>query len=265
MADTHRLSICGRKCALTLPEGLPLAGALLPFRVPQPDISDFSLDVTRTETAPGDLATDLDIASTEAGVLFRRRGLVMSADHELKTFAVAALPEECFTGQPWLMLALWAHLTLRGGALLHGGVCAIEGRFVLLLGPPDHGKSTLCGLAEQAGHTCLSDEHAFLTTEPDCLRAWACPWPGVRHPVSAMDGPLHSVFLLRHAPTHELARLSPASALRALIPLTRFFAQLSETVPTTMAVVQRMVATTPVYDFGFVPELSAVDEMRSVL
>ncbi len=168
-------------------------------------------------------------------------------------------------GLAWLYLPLWGYLAHHGGALLHGAVCFVDGRFVMLLGDKGVGKSTLGRLVADAGGTCLTEEYPVLTWHED--RAWAhgTPWNGLLGPPCDLSGPLDAVFFLRHAPAHKLSRLTPAEAGQRLLENTRFFTWDPATIPPTVELLDRTARTVPVYDFGFMPDQSAVERLREVL
>lgn len=170
-----------------------------------------------------------------------------------------------FTGRPWLMFALWGHLAQRGGAFLHGAVCALHGRHVLLLADSQVGKSTLSRLVVEAGHTALTDEYPVVARVGERVRAHALPWPGRKGAPAPYSGDLAAIFFLRQAPVNELRQLDSADAGRRLVGNIRFFGwDPGTTLPTleTLDVVARVV---PSYELGFTPTVDAVKTLESVL
>lgn len=261
------LNLCGCRSLLTLPARQPPARRLEPFvTFPSSAQHDLCLDHTAPPASPGERGSALlAIARDEQGLTFRRYGLAMRSNLACDRFEAPRTAQRAYTGQPWLVLALWAHLASRDGAYLHGALAMIGGRFVALVGPPDVGKTTLARLVAAAGQVRLSDEHVFVRRQPEGLRAYACPWPGVPAKATTLDGPLAAVFCLRQGPAHVATRLSEAAALRRLIPVTWYLNELSETVPLTMAVLAEMVASVPVYDLAFAPDVGVVEEIGRVL
>ncbi len=159
----------------------------------------------------------------------------------------------------WLILTLWGYLAHHGGALLHGAACEIDGHYVLFLGESGAGKSTLCDLVVARGGMCLSEEYPAVTWQNDAVWVHATPWYGIRGAFREPSGPLEAIYLLRHAPDNDLRPLPPSALASHLLKSTRFFVHEPATVPVTMEFLDRMAVTVPACDFGFVPEVSAVD------
>lgn len=181
------------------------------------------------------------------------------------TDAERAAAPHLFTGRPWLMFALWGHLAQRGGAFLHGAVCALHGRHVLLLADSQVGKSTLSRLVVEAGHTALTDEYPVVTRAGEQVRAHGLPWPGRKGAPAPYSGDLAAIFFLRQAPVNELRPLDGADAGRRLVGNIRFFGwDPGTTLPTleTLDVVARVV---PSYELGFTPTPDAVETLVSAL
>ncbi len=209
--------------------------------------------------------------SLSDGFLFHRREGGMQCDRgfsRCRTWSPwrrgRPLPEP-FEGSPWVILALWGWFSFHGGALLHGAVCCIDGRFVLFSGDSGVGKSTLSRLVVSAGHTCLSEENPLLTWREDAPWVHGLPWPGVSGAAAPLSGPLNAVFFLHHSPANELHILSKKEAGRRLLGNTRFFSWAPETMPPAIDLLDNTVRNTPMYQFGFTPDPSAVQVVRRVL
>ena len=276
MTDAFALNIAGVNIKLSLDAelGSP-ASTLSPFLSPgdSPQPPALAVEVLRqdevlTPALPDSSAT-MSVHPHDGGLAFYRPGgtLVSSPDFSFCRVHVLAdrPPPEPFDGRPWLLLALWGHVAHRGGALLHGAVCELEGHFVVFLGKPGAGKSTLGELVVAAGGTCLTDEYPVLTWREE--RAWAhgTPWRGICGPGMRLSGPLEGVFFLRHAPANELERLGQPEGGRRLLQNARFFVWQPDTIPQTVELLDRTARSVPIYDFGFVPEASAVECLREAL
>ena len=174
-------------------------------------------------------------------------------------------PTEGFSGQPWLLLSLWGYLAHHGGALLHGAVCELDGHFVVFLGRPTAGKSTLSRLVAAAEGGFVTDEYPVFTGREGTTWAHGTPWPGGGGRVSRFSAPLEAVFFLRHAPTNQLRRLEVAEAGQRLLRNAQFFIWDRPTIPATVELLDRTACTVPCYDFGFLPDASAVTCLREVL
>jgi hypothetical protein len=170
-----------------------------------------------------------------------------------------------FSGRPWLLLSLWGYLAHHGGALLHGAVCELDGHCLVFLGRPSVGKTTLSRLVAAAGGSYVTDEYPVFTWQEQATWAHGTPWPGGGGTVTRLSAPLEAVFFLRHAPTNQLRRLDAGEGGRRLLGNAQFFVWDRATVPDTMELLDRTARTLPVYDFGFVPDSSAVACLREVL
>ena len=170
-----------------------------------------------------------------------------------------------FDGRPWLMLALWGHLAQRDGALLHGAVCAIRNRYVMLLGDQQVGKSTLGGLIAEAGHGCLTDEYPLLSWTEGSAWAHGTPWPGSVGDTPAVSGPLAAIFFLRQAPSDVLKPLSPREGGKLLLNNARFFTWDPTTTLPTVELLDRTAQSVPIYEFGFAPTPKAVELLQEAL
>lgn len=163
------------------------------------------------------------------------------------------------------MLALWGYLAHRNGLLLHGACCDLDGRRILLLGPSQVGKSTLAGLIVAAGGTCLTDEYPFVSACDGALLAHASPWPGMSDGRSPLSRPLHAIFFLHQLPRNELSPLPVSAAVRRLIENNRFFTWSPRTLPVAFDLIDQLASQVPIFDFGFLPEQSAVESLREGL
>ncbi|MGE5532564.1 MAG: hypothetical protein ACM3VW_10665 [Bacteroidota bacterium] len=207
------------------------------------------------------------VNSTDSGLEFIRRNgtLTASADFSRCHAVVDPCDAAPFASQPWLMLSLWGYVTWHQGLFLHGALCEYADKLILLLGDPQVGKSTLSRLLGASGGASLTDEYPFVTRSAGNFTAHASPWPGVQGQPQALAGPLSAIFFLRHAPTNRLQALDHRSAALRLIRNNRFFQWNPETVPAAMELIDALASQTPVYDFGFVPDASAVRALEVVL
>lgn len=266
MADFCLASV---RCRVTLATGaLTSAANLVPFAVDssaaEPDLC-LRLAPPDGPVAP---AGSPDCVRPRGEALeFIRAGGRLRAENDFAACLVHAerLDADNFSGQPWLMLALWGYLAHRNGLLLHGACCDLDGRRILLLGPAQVGKSTLASLIVAAGGTCLTDEYPLMSACEGTLLAHASPWPGMSDPHAELSRPLHAIFFLRQLPCHELSPLSPSPAARRLIANNRFFTWSPRTLPVAFDLIGQLTAEVPIFEFGFAPEPSAVGSLREGL
>ncbi len=275
------LSIAGRRIAVHF-DADPgvLDPALTPFLLPSasPEAADLTVwfhhdGLAEPSLSPPATLKPGQIMSVarhdEGGLVFCRREGTLFAASDFSVCRVwnraGSSPPEPFSGRPWLVLALWGYLAHRGGALPHGALCELDDQFVLFLGRPTAGKSTLSRLVVAAGGTCLTDEYPLLTWHEHSVWAHGTPWYGIWGTAARLSAPLRGIFFLRHAPTNALQRLDAGEGARRLLRNVRFFVWARQTIPDTLALLDCVARTVPIYDFGFVPEPSAVQRMREVL
>lgn len=208
-----------------------------------------------------------DVIVHKTGLEFiRRQGRLLAEDDFARCRVLLdPAPPEPFTGQPWLMLALWGYVTSHDGLLLHGGCCELDGKFFLLLGERQVGKSTLSRLVTAAGGACLTDEYPFATREDGTLMFHGSPWPGIVGLPPALCGPPAAIFYLRHAPENVLTPQPPKVAAQRLMTNNRFFTWSPRTLPVAFELLDQIAGGVPLFDFGFVPDESAVARLREVL
>ena len=75
-----------------------------------------------------------------------------------------------------------------------------------------------------AGVRVLNDDHTIVRKMDGQFRVYGTPWHGQGGMALAEDAPLKKIFILKHAPSNQAVRLSPAQAAAML--LVRTFAPL---------------------------------------
>lgn len=260
------VQVAGCNCLLESAWPLPLARNLQACLTSPDAPADFALHLTsdtslRLPDGPGTLF-HLD----EAGAHFTRRRGTLLADPSFHDFRLTLKHPQTrpFTGQPWLLLALWGYLAHHDGVFLHGGACLLKDRLVLLLGVEEVGKTTLARLIARHGGDRLSDEYSFLRSQDGALRAYGGPWPGRRQELEVGNEP-SAICFLRHGPDNRLQRLTEPDTARRLLQTTRFFTWDQATIGPTIALLDQISEKIPAYDFAFVPDGTAVAALRDVL
>lgn len=178
-------------------------------------------------------------------------------------------------GYPLDQLLLMNHLAPRGGAIVHSASAVVEGRGLVFPGVSGAGKSTLSRLFMAAGleDTLLSDDRTILRweespTEQLGFWAWGTPWPGDAHIARNAGAPLAALLFLVKAEVNRIVPVSPAEALRRLMPKVScpwYHAELGNQVLDTCA---RVVESVPTFDLHFradgevVPLLTGLSWLR---
>jgi hypothetical protein len=90
--------------------------------------------------------------------------------------------EPRFRHRPPLDILLSMTAASLGLTALSGGCVGVKDRGVMILGPPNSGKTTAGYLAARQGMEFHADQVVFLDMSRHCLRAWGDPFPAVFRP-----------------------------------------------------------------------------------
>ena len=149
------------------------------------------------------------------------------------------------------------------GVMLHscGVIDGDEG--LVFAGIGSAGKTTTARLwDDHAGAVVVNDDHTILRKVDDQFRVYGTPWHGQGGFARAEDAPLKKIFVIKHAKSNQAVLLSPSQAVAML--LVRTFAPLwdANSMAFTLQFLDDLCQTIPCYEFGFVPDRSAVEYIR---
>ena len=201
----------------------------------------------------GQLLSNTDFTNVNLWLPFERR---MSLEHDGYVH---------YNGDPSLRLVVWARGSREGYCYMHGALVVLDGNYILLAGSSGSGKTTLSGLVRDQGGTCLTEEDPFISCLDEVVEAHTTPWPGMSGPPAPFSGKLHSVFYLRHGERNDIRLLSSRESSQQLLEHSRTFNWLPDMLPAAMDLFNHVALTVPCYDFGFVPDQTAVEAMRRTL
>lgn len=143
------------------------------------------------------------------------------------------------------------------GLLLHA--CGVErhGAGYVFVGPSGAGKTTVARLAPGYGQV-LSDENVILRVGDGGPQLWSTPFWGFSTPREMVARvrlavPLRAVYVLAQTPRFELARLTPAQAVLALLDSEKVAVERPASAEAWLGAAQHLVAQTAVYRLGFRP------------
>ncbi len=166
---------------------------------------------------------------------------------------------------PLLQLQLMDFLAANQGALLHAcGVLDGE-RLILLVGPPEVGKSTSARLWHAAGATILSDDRLVLRHRQGQLWAYGTPWHSATPLVAPQAAPVAAIFLLAHGAANQATRLDGPTTTRRLLPELYLPLWDAQAVEQVLALADTIVDHIPCYNLNFLPDSSSVAYVRKLL
>lgn len=166
---------------------------------------------------------------------------------------------------PLLQLALMDYFAVHNGGLLHACAVLDGDHIILLVGPPEVGKSTSARLWHTAGATILSDDRIVVRQRAERLWAYGTPWHSTTPLVSPAAAPIKALLFLQHGATNQATRLTPTAATRRLLPELYLPLWNAVAVEQVLGLADQIVAQIPCYEFAFVPNASAVDYVRKLL
>ena len=158
-------------------------------------------------------------------------------------------------------------ITCHSRALMHGSAICVDGKAYIFTAISGTGKSTHTKLLRQLlGERCemVNDDKPFLYEKEGQFYVCGTPWMGKHRIGEKIIKPLAGIFFLRRSENNELSIL-PADAA-----LTLMFAQIHRPVDPeymlhTLDLLDRLLSSVPLYDFGCNMDISAAELSSSVM
>lgn len=161
-----------------------------------------------------------------------------------------------------LLLVYFAHLT--GGFLLHAsGVRDADGKTRLFTAVSGTGKSTMAKLWQQKGAEIINDDRLWLHK---INKQWhALSTPMVWYAQKPLAAPVDQIFLLRQAANNLITPIQGIKAqMRVMSNCIQHFHS-KEITSNHLNQVLDFTQRTPIFDCGFKPDPSIVEEIRTLL
>jgi hypothetical protein len=163
-----------------------------------------------------------------------------------------------------LTLIMAAYLNInRIGFLLHSAMVMREGRGYLFSGNSGDGKTTLTKLLMHDDYAeVITDERVVIRTKNESFFAYGTPWFGTTSLHKNKSAPVSKIFFIKHANINEVKRLSPIEAANRLM-VRSFPAHWHKGgLQFALDFCTRIASEIACYDFGFVPDKSAIDYIQ---
>lgn len=163
-----------------------------------------------------------------------------------------------------LRFAVWLAYSMmaagHGRAPIHSSVVVHRDRAVLCLGESGTGKSTHTRLWLNNIPQChlLNDDSPIIAITPNGVEVYGSPWSGKTHCYRQEHYPVAAFLRLEQRPQNSIVRLPTIQAFGAVQPsLPPAMAHDERTLDVQVAIASRIVATTPVFRMGCLPDAEA--------
>ncbi|MDP8236994.1 MAG: hypothetical protein P9M08_11470 [Candidatus Erginobacter occultus] len=162
---------------------------------------------------------------------------------------------------------LFAHFLLpRRGLLLHGAAARISGSGYIFPALSGGGKSTWAELMNtNPNWSVIAEDQVIVRAINGELRIFGTPWNPRREFQKNASAPLKGIYFLHHGRENsirgrEAAEIIPGLLQQAFLP----FPDPSD-LEEALSLLETMAGEIPAYDFGFRPEISAINYFQAAL
>lgn len=151
------------------------------------------------------------------------------------------------------------------GLDVHGCGVANDESGILFIGVSGAGKSTLANLWKNKPVRILSDDRLIVRPYNKEHWVYGTPWHGDANISMATGVPLKGLYFITQSPENSLRRLPRAEALTRLLVCCFPTFYIKDGMEKTMTLLEEISSNVPAYEFGFVPDDSAIDFVMSEL
>jgi hypothetical protein len=147
------------------------------------------------------------------------------------------------------LTAIYAGRLLRAsGFFLHAAAIVGPAGACVFFGPSESGKTTVADLVAEG---VITDETTAIRRDGDGYVVSGVPWRGRR-----LTAPLAGLFRLRRARTTSFVRMSPAAAVRELLPSVLFSRADPAEIDRFLEIAGGLARRVPYYEMHFTPDRS---------
>ena len=140
--------------------------------------------------------------------------------------------------------------------LLHASGIYSSGKGKIFTGFSGSGKSTIAAIYQKSGGTCINDDRIMVCKNENGFLMHNTPMLYVDEPRSEM---VSSVYLLSHAKSNNLHKLSGAEAVSKLMAVSLHHAFEKKIIVHHLEFLSELCNSVNVYELGFVPDADVVD------
>lgn len=157
-------------------------------------------------------------------------------------------------------------LAEHGGVVLHSSyIITQRGEALLFSAPSGTGKSTQAELWRScAGAKVINGDRALVKAE-NGVTANGILFSGTSGISENVTAPLRAIVLLRQSEKNEIRSVSGKEAFMRLLPQCSYYPDEEENLRLVTGILAEIISAVPVYDFGCVPDESAVSALSEVL
>jgi len=157
-------------------------------------------------------------------------------------------------------LLLFSYLLLsRGGLIIHAAAVKIGEEAYLFPAPSGGGKSTWSDLmAGNPEWTVLGEDKVIVRKVNNSYQVFGTPWNPRPEYLGADNAPLRGIYFLSHSKENRILKIGGAEAASRLLQQASLPFQSRQEMEQALIIVEEIAETTPAYQFGFRPDLSAV-------
>ncbi len=175
-------------------------------------------------------------------------------------------PTEVFRGflSQFLIINL---LSRRGGFLLHSAGVVSEGKGLCFIGRSGAGKSTLLRLfrPEVEREHLLNDDKLAIRFHRGRWRVFGTPWHGEFPVASPVGGDLKALFFIKQSKHNYLTKLSSGDTIRRLVEQALIPLWDEEASSRVLGHFESLIADTPSFELGFLPDKSAIELIKNAV
>lgn len=159
------------------------------------------------------------------------------------------------------------YITQYNRVLMHGSSICVDGKAYIFTALSGTGKSTHTKLLRKLlGDRCMmiNDDKPFLLFEQDQIYVCGTPWMGKHRIGENVIKPLGGIFFLHRAENNSLCKMEASDALPLMISQIHRPSD-PKCMLDTLQMLDKLLASVPLYDFGCNMDISAAELSSSVM